>query len=414
LAKPWLYDFLQVLMGAAGNINFNADGSFEITVRNEHHTGAIAAAKQVELMSADLPRTNAAVAQRFGCDADEVFLFEVDPEQASGHTVAQPSPVKTCQVASLGAMGRQRGESFETAKQALVQELERRNPGRHRHYDLKGFERHKTHFLENRSDNEPFEAGVTSISMTLPRPSLKGLLSEYCTLTGNRVGFDDPGFQEYYQDAIRELIQQTRGRFREQWRPSEEELTLYIICDEELPIEVDEVISAAEITDKAAVGREELILKLPHAIATLAIEGTKLTQQVLAEMLNCTQARISQILSTIPGGWKLFKRVWGCLLENPQQNINSAIEATKGIYKTEIQGEELAILVQLLTTMVEMYRAGTATADEVVKDVTSMALSLGSKTWRAVAASLPPELRDILKSIIVDALPRATRWIGSG
>jgi hypothetical protein len=101
-------------------------------------------------------------------------------------------------------------------------------------------------------------------------------------------------------------------------------------------------------------------------------------------------------------------------LENPQQNINSAIEATKGIYKTEIQGEELAILEQLLTTVVEMYRAGTATADEVVKDVTSMALSLGSKTWRAVAASLPPELRDILKSIIVDALPRATRWIGSG
>lgn len=417
VTKPWMSDYLQVVTGTVpGNITFNADGSFDITIKNEHHTDAIAAAKYVELMSADLPRTNAAVAQQFGCDADEIFLFEVAPEKLNSQaTESRPRNVKRVQIASIGSMSRQRGGKLEEAKCDTVAELERRNPRKYRHYDIKGFQRHKTHFIENSSDNEPYEARVAAISMTVPHPNMGGVLSEYCTLTGKIVGFDDPGYQEYYQEKIKHLIEQTEGRFRAQWR-SNEELTLYLFCDKELPVEVDEVISASTITEKAAVGREVLFSRLPRAIAGIAIEGGKLTQKAVAVALGCTQARVSQICAAIPGGWKIFKAIFCQLFGISQSaddgNINSSIEQYREIYKTEIPPAELDDFIQFVTAIVEMYNEGTYSAEEVVKEVVRIALNVGSKLWQVVSTLMPSELRSQLQSIVLEVYSKLPEWLG--
>lgn len=424
ITKPFLYDLLLVLLRRVpGNIIFNVDGSFDITIRNEHHTGAIAAAKHVELMSADLPRTHATVAQRFGCDASEVFLFEVDAAKTNGQIKEdRPTNVKHIQIASLGSMSRQRGATYEEGKQNFVAELERRNPGKHRHYDLKGFKRDKTHFIENSSDNEPYESGVTTISMTVPRPNMGAILSEYCTLTGQIVGFDDLGYLEYYQEQIKNLIEQTEGRFRSQWQ-SDEQFTLYIISEDELPVEVDEVISAAEITPDAAVGREITWHLIDQVVANIAIEGGNLTQCAIAAAVKgndpkqkITQGYLSQLFSTLPGGWKLFKSIFRSIFssgESPSmENITSTIEQHRQSNNLKIKPEELTELKQLFISIVELYQQGAVSSAEVVKELVSIALNLGAKVWRAVTASIPSELRSQLQSIVLEVFPKVPKWLG--
>ncbi len=424
LIKPWFLDHLLVVTGTVpGNIIFNADGSIDITILNEHHTAAIAAAKYVELMSADLPRTKDEVARDYRCNADEVFLFEVDPDKLTSQNYEdRPRNVKRCQVSSTGTMSKQRGATLEAAKCSSVEALEERNPGKHRHYDFKGFRRDKTHFIENVGDNEPYEARVTSISMTVPQPNMGGVLSEYCAKTGQIVGFDDPVFQEFYQKKIKQLIEQTEGRFRAQWR-QDEELTLYIFSSRELPVEIDEIISAAEITPDAAVGREKSWFWIDQVIADIAIAGEKLTQtavvagvKALNPLQRLNQSWLSQLFSDIPGGWKLFKAIFNAIFKDTDQpqvkNISRTIDQCSKTNNFEITPSELDQIIQFFTTIVELYKQATISAAEVVKEVVSIALSLGSKVWQAVTASMPPELRSQLQSIVLEAYPKMPKWLG--
>ena len=62
-------------------------------------------------------------------------------------------------------------------------------------------------------------------------------------------------------------------------------------------------------------------------------------------------------------------------------------------------------ITQLFTQIIELYQQGAVSAAEVVKEVVNVALSLGSKVWRVVVASMPLNLRASIKEMLFQAFP---------
>ncbi len=271
LPKRWLRDFLLVLTGSNGHIHWGSTG-ITLTLPHQQHLAAIQKAQRVILSDASELRTKEALSQKYGIPAAEIFIFQVK-QPPSG-------TVEMVQVQGLGKLGKNRGAGLEQCRRALVAKLKELDPT-HATFDWKSFKADGVLFRDTVGSNA--YKHCQSISTTIPRPSINGLLARYCVEQRTIVDIEDEGFQLYYKRAIAEALKQWRGRLREQLRPGEK-LTCYVMGDEDLPIAGDRVIQAADITPDAARKGEKSVRQIAAIAAQLVQEGKTLTQSAVARM----------------------------------------------------------------------------------------------------------------------------------
>ena len=303
--RRWLCDFIAIVLGdAPGNIRFMPDG-IVATIQQTAHLDAIHSAKFTVLTDASERRTKAALAQKYGFSEHEIFIFEISQPQHKNSQLIQ--------VIGLGRMGRNRGLGLEECKNALVAKLKELDPT-HVHFDHKGYSHDARLFLDSIGSNDFKDC--TSISATPPRPSINGLLDEYCVLNKTIVDSDDAGFQAFYAERYAELIRQWQGRTRANLKPGVAH-THYILTDEVLPITPDRIIPAWDICPEAARKGHRTILALVEVAQSIVATGAKLTQVALsaasaAAGLNqgkgYCQSRISDLWVDIKNGLSLFLR----------------------------------------------------------------------------------------------------------
>lgn len=299
LTKRWLRDFLLVLTGSTGHIHWGRDG-ITLTLENDQHLAAIAAAQKVVLSDASELQTKAALSEKYGIPENEIFIFKVKQPQGGR--------VETVHVTGLGKLGKNRGEGLEQCRQALVAKFKELDPT-HATFDWKQFEADGVLFRDTVGSNA-FKT-CKSISTVLPRPNINALLAEYCVLKNTIVDADDEGFQTYYRSHIKEALVQTRGRLREQLRPGEN-MTLYIMGDDDIPIEGERTVAAADFTIDAARKGEKSVRAIADAARWVMQQGQELTQSAVARAttilgLKNGEGYTQQYLS------KIWDKVLSCL-----------------------------------------------------------------------------------------------------
>lgn len=302
LPLRWLKDFCEVVTGRqSGYIQFQADGTITINVRNEHHLGAIAQAQKVVITDASESRSKAELSLKYGIPEDKIFIFEV-PQPDHGN-------LEVIQVLGLGAMGRNRGEGLEKCHQAAVTALKELDQT-HQSFDWKEFGADGIHFRDTIGSNA--YQTCKSISTTPIRPNMGAILAEYCVLSGNIVDLDDELFQAYYCAKYAQQMIQLKGRLRANRRP-DEQLQLYIFTDDELPISCNRQIQASELTPEAARKGEKTLLQIVDAAKWVIEQGQQLTQSAVA--------RATQLLGLKDGAGfsrQHVSRLWDAVLERIQ------------------------------------------------------------------------------------------------
>jgi hypothetical protein len=372
----WLCDFIAIVLGdAPGNIRFMPDG-IVATIQQTAHLDAIHSAKFTVLTDASERRTKAALAQKYGFAEHEIFIFEISqPKHQNSQLI---------QVTGLGTMGRNRGIGLEECKVNLVakfKELDRT----HRHFDHKDFYHEARLWVDSVGSNDFKDC--TSISATPPRPSINGLLDEYCVLNKTIVDSDDEGFKAFYSERYAEAIRQWQGRTRANLKPGVAH-THYIITDEVLPITPDRIIPAWEICPEAARKGQRTILALVEVAQSIVATGAKLTQAALAAAsavagLNhgkgYCQSHICGLWVDIKNGLSLFLR---------------------GSYKkSDISPERLKALQDKASILAMAFDDGVVTSAGVA---VTMA---GALSWEERAAELVTILADLMDGPPEDDLP---------
>lgn len=364
LPKRWLTEFLQVLLGdIPGHITILPDGTISLVIENRHHRSAIAAAKQVLILDKSFPRDRETAALMLGCSPDEIAYCEVEAPSYGN--------VTTIQVTGLGKLGSNRGEQLEKCRQKLVEALKRQDPT-HVHFDRKAFSPDGVLFRDNVGSND--YQGCKSISSTIPRPNMAAMLAQYCTLTGQAVGFDSEGFQHYYRRTIRELLDQTKGRLRANLRPGES-LEFYVLGDDDLPIGCDRIIEALDITPEAARKGKRGILQILEAAQWVLTQGQNLTQTAVAAATRALGLRDGKGFSQ-----QYISKVWQAVLERLQLFL---LGVTK---KSCSQVDEPTV-----SDAVEVIEAVAAAPDPPVEAVTEVVMGLSQAdaiaTWRRLSYS---------------------------
>jgi hypothetical protein len=281
-------------------------------------------------------------------------------------------------------MGRNRGLGLEECKNALVAKLKELDPT-HVHFDHKGYSHDARLFVDSIGSNDFKDC--TSISATPLRPSINGLLDEYCVLNKTIVDDDDAGFQAFYAERYAELIRQWQGRTRANLKPGVAH-THYILTDEVLPITPDRIIPAWDICPEAARKGQRTILALVEVAQSIVATGAKLTQAALAAAsavagLNhgkgYCQSHICGLWVDIKNGLSLFLR---------------------GSYKkSDISPERLKALQDKASILAMAFDDGVVTSAGVA---VTMA---GALSWEERAAELVTILADLMDGPPEDDLP---------
>jgi hypothetical protein len=255
----------------------------------------------------------------------------------------------------------------------------------HRHFDHKDFYHDARLWVDSVGSNDFKDC--TSISATPPRPSINGLLDEYCVLNKTIVDDDDAGFQAFYAERYAELIRQWQGRTRANLKPGVAH-THYILTDEVLPITPDRIIPAWDICPEAARKGQRTILALVEVAQSIVATGAKLTQAALAAAsavagLNhgkgYCQSHISGLWVDIQNGLSLFLR---------------------GSYKkSDISPERLKELQDKASILAMAFDDGVVTSAGVA---VTMA---GALSWEERAAELVTILADLMDGPPEDDLP---------
>ncbi len=304
LPKRWLRDFLLVVTDPTyGYAHWGSEG-VTVTLPNGQHLAAIQRAQKVVLSDASELRSKSELSKKYGIPEDKIFIFEV--EQPKG------AEVETVQITGLGRLGKNRGEGLEKCRQALVAKLKELDPT-HATFDWKELSGKRSPdadgvlFRDTVGSND--YKHCQSISTTIPRPNINALLAEYCVLNETTVDEKDEGFQQFYKKHIAEALKQTRGRLREQLR-SGEKLIFYIMGDDDIPIEGDRTVAAADICPDAARKGEKSIRTIVDAAKGLLQQGQELTQSAVA--------RATKILGLNDGkGYtqQYISKLWGRILD---------------------------------------------------------------------------------------------------
>ena len=182
------------------------------------------------------------------------------------------------------------------------------------------------------------------VSLGVYRTNMGACLNEYIALTGNVVGFDDEGFQEYYGHKQASNIIQELGRLRAN-RRLDEELEFVIAADvdtsflEDLGYNV-EVIDAVTINpdfcNKEVRVKARNIEKGKEFVREFGEEKFKeCTQKDFATFLGLTPQAVNNWIKKHLGGcWQKFKDMVLALM-NPQPTPDHKLNETD---LSEVQG----------------------------------------------------------------------------
>ena len=267
--KRWLSDLLGILRGEPGHIAI-AHGRITLTQPDTYLPEAINRADSTLITDASESRDKRVLARKYGVEPGNIGIYtNLPPEEK----------VTLIQVTGLGKMGRNRGEGCEERKSQLVSTLKRLDAS-HQHFDHAHYSHDARVFLDGIGSNKFKDC--TSLSTAPPRPSMAGLLADYCCIEGDRAGYSDPGFQAYYKSAYREITMQWMRRLRAHLKPDVAH-KLYILCDDELPIAPDETVRAGELCLEAETKGDRALRSMVEAAIWVADQGQKLTQVAIAQ-----------------------------------------------------------------------------------------------------------------------------------
>ncbi|MEP1080047.1 hypothetical protein NDI52_32295 [Leptolyngbya sp. PL-A3] len=383
LNKRWLSEFVWVLNGdQPGYIHWERDG-LTITVPETKHLSAIHSAQRVVLSDASERRTKAAIAKKYGVQEDEVFLFQV--RQPKG------ARVEVVHITGLGKLGKNRGKGLEQCRQALVQKLKELDPT-HQTFDWKAFGADGVLFRDTVGSNA--YKHCQSISTTIPRPNINALLAEYCVIEATIVDTDDPGFQRFYRERVKEALVQTRGRLREQLRPGQN-LNFYVMGDDELPIEGDRSVAASEITPEAARKGERAVFQIVEAAKWVIEQGQELTQSAVARATKILELREGKGYTQ-----QYISDLWNRILECLQLFLG--ISNKKSCSPTKAQQDKVSDLIPVIEAI-----AQTGTPEEL----DDVILWLSPPEWKLVLDKLSDSAVQKLMQCWLSLLPESVRRV---
>ncbi|MBD2092575.1 hypothetical protein H6F67_22255 [Microcoleus sp. FACHB-1515] len=281
VVKHWLPDLLRVLQGQVGSLHLDRQ-SLTTSLPNDRHRAIAAAARANVFLDATLSREDLAL--KLNCHPEEIFVCRQRVKDADNLTVTQ--------VTDLGRMGMQRGADQQRRAAAIASHYQQLDPTT-KAIDFKRLadESMGAWWRDSRGVND-FETTKTLILIGTPCRNLSDLQAEYAILTGCHDA-NDAGFQAFVDRVILADIHQAIGRLRAHRRPNEQ-LQVILLNDFALDIPTQQV-SAVDITPDAASKQQRIILAARQAIEQIKSAGEKLTQAAVAQIVGCSQARISQL-----------------------------------------------------------------------------------------------------------------------
>jgi len=321
--KNWLVPFLQVWSGLIPGSLQVTKGKVTIMLRNDRQLGIVKGAAFAIFQDATAVRDR--LAQYLEVCKSEIILCEQRQPNYENLTIVQ--------VTGLGLVGKDRSQLCDQRLKALKAKLAENHPNiGFIDWKAKAAAGELAHFSGGRGSNE-YATKNAIASFGVPYQNLSALQNIYQTVTGQIVAIDlngktDEHFQRFIDERTQSEIFQEIGRLRAGRRQGEQ-LTFYFCSDYPLDflkqygIKVT-TVTAAEITpaagDATTRGRW-FATKVFEAAYAVGRNLAKLTQAEIAKELGITQGRLSQLFTSVEGGWRGFKKLLISLIEKHKEKL---------------------------------------------------------------------------------------------
>ena len=339
--KQWIVPFVGILQGNPGALRIR-NRLLTVTLPDQRLVRIARAAKANIFLDAT------------GDRAELAALLGISPQQLLCIRKEQPNTdnLELIQVASLGRLGMNRGNSQIRRVEAVVDHIQNNIDPKAAVADFKkfgeqyqdtGIETVLKWWVETRGMND-FEQITTLILIGTPCRDLGALESEFITRTGRaplngtlKVKYPiqvkgaipediqpyfemevsaDLEFRAFVRRRILADIHQAIGRLRTHRRPGEK-LIVYFLGDYPLDIPVT-LVRASDITPEAADKTERVELAIKAAVEQLQTTGQKITTTAIAFVTGYSQQHISR-----------FRDLLKMLIESPNSQMSKTTQKTQ-------------------------------------------------------------------------------------
>ena len=259
-------------------------GSLYVETRDGYADSINEAAAFNLLLSADINRERAAAA--FGIQPEDLLVIEQESE-CKGE-------LEIIQVTGLGKLTKSStGESWARADAAIAEI--KKQIGDIPAITFKGRESNGdgAHFRDSAGTNA-FGHLYELMLVGTPTKNLHSLRSEY--ILGGGDPLDKVAEQAFFDSDTRSTYLQEAGRLRHNRKEGKHRL--FILSDFETGLPVNRVIHAGQLSE-ACLGKGDVMRKRIHEAADqLKAQGSKVTQQAVAEIVGCAQQLVSKVFQS--------------------------------------------------------------------------------------------------------------------
>jgi hypothetical protein len=308
ISKQWLADYARVCQGVDGGSLTLNNGTLSITMPDPRLRNIVKAAK-INIFQ-DATTTKSSLALILGIEPNIITVMR----QAQ----AKLTNLELIQIADIGAVSRSYGKDQQRRINAIIKQISSEGRTETIGYKCKDFENYW--HRDNRGSNKFLEV-ENLILVGTPYGNLGAALANYSAMLGKRVTNEDQGFKEWYREQTLAEIIQGVGRVRAN-RRTDTKLRVFLISDFQMGAEWKQ-IRAEEVTPLAADKKSNLWNRMIQSGMDLIRDGQKVTQEAIANFIECTQGRVSQLSKEFAGGWESFTRLLILLLD-PHSGINNS------------------------------------------------------------------------------------------
>jgi Primase C terminal 2 (PriCT-2) len=388
----WLAPLLEVILGwTIGTIAIQ-HGKLEIHQLKQQHRRIIHEAHANIFL--DATATVESLSFRTGIPVEKILVVEAIHDQGAA--------VHHVQVKDFGLAAKKRADSTDERIKAVIAGAVSQHEGCHPvvfdHLNkAQATAAQGVHFRDSRGENS-FINNDIYIHVGLPMPNIGAVRIEYEILGQDAKG-TPPSLEAYYQGVCDAELFQEMGRDRALRRDGT--IFHYWLTDLELPFEA-QTMTAAELSINAASQADITRAEILKAIAKLAKDGGKMTQQAIADLAQVTQGWVSKFFAGL-GGWQVWRKIITSLIKSSITTSNNFDTAL------EILTEDERWIAQ--TWLSELVTAFEDDPQSTAESLAATALAYGAAAWARILRAAD---RRVVAQLLGQMLSVMPDWVWRG
>lgn len=401
----WISPLMSEILGDNKYSLRIVDQRLYMTASNNRHRNTIRGFRASIFLDATMEKSE--LAQVLRVSADDILPIRQELPAYGNLTVHR--------VKKFGHCGQQRGNESEFSQgqriKYAVEAIKEKSKGDLGIIDFKAhtgnYEADKIGwwYNHNRGSNV-FKEVDNLIGIGTPIQNLGQLAADYFALTGDRANNPNDlsgGFGTFVRRRSHSEIVQLVGRPRAHLRPNDD-IHVWLmgaIDDECVEIIKDKFpgctivdVDAYDLTPKAAARGTQTERGIVEAMWSALQTGVKTTIDEVADVVEVSKGRVSQILKHL-GGFKTVKKSLVFLFEALNRKPKLS----------ELPSDALWVAQQFLPEIVKQLELGAVTPDEALEEFVGLAKAFGYKAFQAILAVTPAWVLTKIFGAILTLLP---------